>query len=162
MTEDAIMNQYELQIKILARMQEFGMIYILTAFAGHVPNAITSLYPNKPVATQPKWNKFPKQYRNVHLLDFNDTLFEKIGERFIQIQTKYYNTTHIYQCDTYNEMVPPTNDPNYLKSSSSAVYNAMAAADSGAVWLMQGWLFSNNPGFWTDPTIKAYLSGMSL
>ena len=44
---------------------------------------------------------------------------------------------------TDNEMVPPTDDPAYLASSSANVYAAMSKADPDAIWLMQGWLFQN-------------------
>ena len=158
LTEDAIMSQYELQIQILARMKEFGMIYALTAFAGHVPNAITRLYPNVTVTKSPEWNNFPSQYCCVLLLDFNEQLFQKIGSKFIEIQTEYYDTMHIYQCDTFNEMEPPSSDSNYLQTSSEMVYNAISNIDSQAVWLMQGWLFINS--WWNNTKIKAYLSGI--
>ena len=46
------------------------------------------------------------------------TLFIEIGNKFIALQEKVYGTDHIYQCDTYNEMVPPTDDPTYLALSS--------------------------------------------
>ena len=56
-------------------------------------------------------------------------------------------------------MQPPTADPTYLKSASTAVYAAMAKADPDAIWLMQGWLFIN--AWWNQAgTISAYLSGV--
>ena len=158
LTQDAIVSQYELQIHILARMKEFGMTYALTAFAGHVPNSIKTLYPNATVTKSPEWNAFPSEYCCVYLLDFNDVLFKEIGSKFIEIQTKYYNTTHIYQCDTFNELSPSSSDSNYLKSSSQAVIEAMKEYDPQAVWLMQGWLFRSS--FWNKTKIEAYLSGM--
>ena len=39
----------------------------------------------------------------------------------------------------------------------------MSAADSSAVWLMQGWLFVDPPAeqqFWVPNTTRAYLSGV--
>jgi len=38
-------NQLALQHKILQRMRSLGMIPVLPGFAGHVPAAITKLYP---------------------------------------------------------------------------------------------------------------------
>ncbi len=68
--------------------------------------------------------------------------------------------SHLYNIDLYNEMNPSSNDPAYLKSISSAVYGALKAADADAVWVMQGWLFANNPDFWGDEQIRAFLSGV--
>ena len=65
----------------------------------------------------------------------------------------------MYQCDTYNEMNPPTNDPGYLRRSSAGVYAAMAAADPQAVWLLQGW-FLEHDEFWKAPQARAYLGGV--
>ena len=49
-------------------------------------------------------------------------MFVEIGNKFIALQTEIYGTDHIYNCDTYNEMLPPTADPTYLKAASTAVY----------------------------------------
>jgi len=40
-----IENQLQLQHQILARMRSLGMIPVLPGFAGHVPSAITRIYP---------------------------------------------------------------------------------------------------------------------
>jgi hypothetical protein len=39
--------------------------------------------------------------------------------------------------DTFNENLPPTDDPIYISRLGAAVYEAMSAGDSEAVWLMQ-------------------------
>ena len=64
----------------------------------------------------------------------------EIGNKFIALQSQTYGTDHIYQCDTYNELTPPTKATAYLKASSASVYAAMSAADPAAIWLMQGGL----------------------
>ena len=38
-------NQLQLQHQILIRMRSLGMIPVLPGFAGHVPSAITRIYP---------------------------------------------------------------------------------------------------------------------
>lgn len=45
-------------------------------------------------------------------------------------------------------MIPGSSDPTYLKASSTAMIKGMLASDPKAVWLMQGWLFVNDPTFW--------------
>ena len=100
--ESEIMGQYNLQLQILARMNTFEMTPALTCFAGHVPKAITTLYPNANVSKSRGWNGFPDPYCCVDLLDVSDPLFTQIGSVFIQMQSKYFGTSHIYQCDTVN------------------------------------------------------------
>ena len=140
-------------------MKEFEMVYVLTCFAGHVPQSITKYYPNVNVSQSAQWANFPCNYSCVTLLDFNEELYSEIGTKFIEMQTKYYNTSHVYQCDTFNEMNPPSNDSNYLSSSSKLLYQSMANADKDAVWLIQGWLFLNP--WWNPGEMKAYLSGVA-
>ena len=41
-----IQNQLALQHNILNRMRSLGMIPVLPGFAGHVPSAITKIYPS--------------------------------------------------------------------------------------------------------------------
>jgi alpha-N-acetylglucosaminidase len=55
-------QQIVLQHKILARMRALGMTPVLPAFAGHVPDAITRLYPKVKVQTLPDWAHFNKTY----------------------------------------------------------------------------------------------------
>ena len=157
--ESEIIGQYNLQLKILARMNTFEMNPVLTCFAGHVPSQMSILYPNANITKSPDWGGFNKEYCCVSLLDASDPLFAQIGSKFIELQTKYYGTSHIYNCDTFNEMTPASNDPSYLQSYSSDVYNAMEISDENAIWLMQGWLFLNK--FWNNITVKAYLSGVA-
>jgi len=54
-TEACIVDQYNLQLLILARMRSLGMKPALTAFAGHVPYAITRYYPDADVTPSPNW-----------------------------------------------------------------------------------------------------------
>jgi len=56
---------------------------------------------------------------------------------FITEQMSEYNgTNHIYNADTFNEMIPRTNNVSYLSNSSRAVFEAMEAADPSAIWLV--------------------------
>lgn len=77
---------------------------------------------------------------------------------FIEEQTATYGTNHYYTADTFNENLPPVNDPEYLTSMSKVVYDGMAAADPQAVWLMQAWLFYHHADFWGREQIEALLS----
>lgn len=80
---------------------------------------------------------------------------------FIAEQIAEYNgTNHIYNADTFNEMIPRSNHTEYLANASRAVFEAMIAADPDAVWLMQGWLFHNAPWFWQAEQTKALLTAV--
>ena len=57
-------------------------------------------------------------------------------------------------------MSPPSSDVGFLAGMGKAVYGAMAASDPQAVWVMQGWLFFNNPNFWKPPQAKALLGAV--
>eukprot|EP00095_Tigriopus_kingsejongensis_P010931 snap_masked-scaffold206_size259025-processed-gene-1.12 protein:Tk10931 transcript:snap_masked-scaffold206_size259025-processed-gene-1.12-mRNA-1 annotation:"PREDICTED: alpha-N-acetylglucosaminidase" len=144
----------DLQHKILTRMRGLGMIPVLPAFAGHVPKALINHHPNVSYSLQ-GWNGFNATY----LLDPTDPLFHQIGSKFIQEYRREFGTDHIYNCDTFNEMSPKTNDTTYIKNVGQAIYRGLATQDPKAVWLMQGWLFLEV--FWQEPQIKALLTSVS-
>ncbi|XP_078488084.1 alpha-N-acetylglucosaminidase isoform X2 [Ciona intestinalis] len=157
-----IKSQLILQHQILIRMRSLGMIPVLPGFAGHIPSAILNLYPKADVIQLSHWSHFNCTYSCTYLLQPHDPLFNTIGSMFIKEQMLEYNgTNHIYNADTFNEMTPPSSDPGYLSNASRAVYDAMAAADPDAIWLMQGWLFHNEPTFWKTAQKKALLTGVA-
>ncbi|KAL7647611.1 UNVERIFIED_CONTAM: hypothetical protein RMT77_001211 [Armadillidium vulgare] len=154
-------NTLALQHKILKRMREFGMIPILPAFAGHVPPALTRLYPNAKVTKLSAWGKFTSDsYTRTLFLDPRDSLFSQIGVAFIKEMEREFNgTDHFYNCDTFNEMTPSSGTTSYLRNVGKAVFKAMTTADTQAVWVMQGWIFKS--GFWTYKRSKALLTSVT-
>ncbi|WCJ18554.1 Alpha-N-acetylglucosaminidase [Euphorbia peplus] len=153
-------QQLNLQKQILSRMLELGMTPVLPAFAGNVPAALKKIYPSANITRLGDWNTVNKDPRwcCTYLLNPSDPLFIEIGEAFIRQQVKEYgDVTDIYNCDTFNENLPPTNDPAYISSLGTAVYKAMSKGDEDAVWLMQGWLFYSDSHFWKPPQMKALL-----
>lgn len=165
LTRDWINKRKELSLKMLARMRGLGMAPALPGFSGHVPTKFTKLFPDANFSRSPDWSGFSgsdqatASYADVMLLDTTDPLFVQLGAKFIAIQASIYGTDHLYQTDTFNEMQPPSNSPQYLRRSSHNTYMAMAMADPDAVWLMQAWLFTDGD-FWRPLQIKAYLSGV--
>jgi alpha-N-acetylglucosaminidase len=149
-------KQRKLQKRIVARQRELGMEPALPAFSGHVPSAIKSRFPEAKIKQLAPWAGFP----GVFILDAQDPLFERIGKAYLVEQTRAFGTDHLYSCDTFNELRPPTNDPDYLKRSAQAVFRAMTVADPQARWVMQGWLFFFDRGFWQPPQIRGLLSGV--
>ncbi|KAG3120134.1 Alpha-N-acetylglucosaminidase [Phytophthora idaei] len=154
-------GQYALQLKILGRMREFGMMPALPAFAGHAPEEMKVLFPNAKFTRSPNWGDFSDEFCCVYMLDPSDPLYHDIGKTFLEEQRALYDyTSSLYQCDTYNEMDPDFTDPTKLQAASRAVIDSMTAADRNAVWLIQGWLFENSPDYWTKERVEAYLDGV--
>ncbi|KAL6288553.1 hypothetical protein ACE6H2_006063 [Prunus campanulata] len=153
-------QQLVLQKQILTRMLELGMTPVLPSFSGNVPAALKKIYPSANITRLGDWNTVNRDPRwcCTYLLDPSDTLFVEIGTAFIRRQVEEYgDVTDIYNCDTFNENSPPTNDPAYISSLGAAVYKAMSKGDKDAVWLMQGWLFYSDSSFWKPPQMKALL-----
>jgi alpha-N-acetylglucosaminidase len=159
LTSNWIKQQAVLGVQIAQRQSELGMINVLPGFAGHVPEALRRVYPTANITQSPNWWGSPAQYCCDYLLEPLDPLFTKLGARFYHLITKQFGASKLFNSDTFNEMLPASNDPTYLAQTSAAVYAALAAYDNSAIWLMQGWLFVNDPGFWKQPQIQAYLAG---
>lgn len=113
--------QANLQRAILTQMRSFGMTPILPAFAGHVPPALSRLFPTANITQLGGWNGFNGTY----YLAPSDPLFGKIGAAFIQRQATVFGTDHLYNTDPFNEIRPPTNNPAYLSTVSKAVLQSM-------------------------------------
>ncbi|KAK4313766.1 hypothetical protein Pmani_014921 [Petrolisthes manimaculis] len=153
-------NKAALNKKIVSRMREFGMMAILPAFAGHVPAALQRLFPSANISRLSTWGHFTDPYTRTYFLDPRDPLFNTIGSAFIKEMNVTFGTDHIYSSDPFNEMLPVSSDPAYLASLGSAFLNAMISVDPKAVWVMQGWMFVNDPGFWQPPQVKALLTSV--
>jgi alpha-N-acetylglucosaminidase len=145
-----------LQMKILARERELGMKPILPAFTGHVPPVFQQHFP----AAKLKQTNWKNGFADTYILDSEDPLFATIGNKFLDIQTHLFGTDHLYSADTFNENEPPSDDPAFLAGLSRRLYEGMHRADSEAVWVMQGWLFYSDRGFWKAPQIKALLDAV--
>lgn len=158
-------QQLGLQKRILSRMIELGMTPVLPSFSGNVPSVFKTIYPSARITRLGDWNTVNSDPRwcCTFLLDPSDPLFVKVGEAFIKQQVKEYgDITDIYNCDTFNENEPPTDDPLYISSLGAAVYKAMSNGDADAIWLMQGWLFSSDSAFWKPPQMKALLHSVPI
>lgn len=149
-------NQLELQKKIVKRERELNMKPILPAFAGHVPQAIKTKFPNAKITDLGTWGGFSEEYYS-HFLDPFDPLFKQIQTAFLEEQTKEFGTDHIYGADPFNEVTPPSWEPDYLASASNVIYSSMKAVDPDAEWLQMTWVFYFMRKEWTNERIKAFL-----
>lgn len=55
LTPDWLAQQHTLQTRIVTRAREFGMVPVLPGFAGHVPRALVSRFPNATFTSSPDW-----------------------------------------------------------------------------------------------------------
>ncbi|MUP37577.1 alpha-N-acetylglucosaminidase [Labilibaculum euxinus] len=132
-------HQFELQKKILERERSLGMTPVLPAFAGHVPKAINEKYPDAKITSLGSYG-VGDQYQ-AYFLDPMDSLFVKIQQKFLTVQTKVFGTDHFYGADPFNEMDPPETTPEYLASVSKTIYDGMSSIDPDAKWVQMGWTF---------------------
>ncbi|XP_045023592.1 alpha-N-acetylglucosaminidase-like isoform X2 [Daphnia magna] len=149
-----------LQHRILERMRAFGMIPVLPAFAGHIPRAMESVYPNASYTHLTSWLNFEDKYCCPLFIEPTDPLFTEIGYRFMEEMTLEFGTDHVYNCDVFNEVRPTSPDPNFISSVGAAIFNAMSITDPDAIWLMQGWLFKHDAQYWTADLAKALLTSV--
>ncbi len=137
--QDYITHQFELQKKILQRERSFGMTPVLPAFAGHVPKAIKEKYPEAKITSLGSYG-VGEQY-DAFFLDPMDSLFITIQQKFLRVQARYFGTDHYYGADPFNEMDPPSTEPEYLATVSRTIYNGMSSVDPDAKWVQMGWTF---------------------
>lgn len=65
-----------------------------------------------------------------------------------------WDAASYYIADSFNEMKPSSDSPEYLSGVSASVFAGMTAADPNATWIMQAWLFFSDSRFWQPPQIK--------
>ena len=153
-------GQARLQKRILRRERELDMKPVLPAFSGHLPRELARVVDGSMDTTLvADWGRF-SQERRCTFLSPTDPLFARIQKDFLEEQTRLYGTSHIYGLDSFNEVAPPSWDPDTLAILSGRIYDSMAAVDPEAVWLQMAWLFLNRR--WTPERIQAYLSAVPL
>lgn len=152
-------NQLKLQEKILARERELSMTPVLPAFAGHVPEVLKEKFPSAKITSLGDWGGFDKKYHS-YFLDPLDTLFGAIQTAYLKEQTRLFGTNHIYGTDPFNEVTPPSWQPDYLSTVSETIYKTIKDTDPKASWLQMTWLFYIDKKNWTNPRIEAFLKGV--
>ncbi len=151
-------NQFLLQKKILERERSFGMKPILPAFAGHVPKDLKTLYPNIKITDLGSYDTGPEN--DAYFLDPMDSIFIEIQKAYLSEQQRLWGTDHYYGADPFNEMTPPSWEPDYLASVSKTIYSGMKAIDPKAVWVQMGWTFYNDHKHWTNPRLEAMIKAV--
>ncbi|MBN2651252.1 MAG: alpha-N-acetylglucosaminidase C-terminal domain-containing protein [Spirochaetales bacterium] len=165
-------KQIHLTHKILDRARELGMTPIIPSFAGFVPDAMKSYFPE--ISTikldQRRWGGFAHEYLPSVLLptsDANSKLFIEIGNKYIKNWEREFGKNTYYIADTFNEMIVPLSDNQLeaqaqLKSYSKIVYDSISLANPDAVWTMQDWTFSHSRSKgrtqWVASNLASFLS----
>lgn len=152
-------HQERLQKQIVDRERSLGMRPVLPAFSGHVPEALGKVYPEAKISRMTKWGGFDDKYRSF-FLDPMDPLFPKIQRAFIEEQTRLYGTDHIYGIDPFNEVEPPSWDPEFLARAGKYISSTVTDVDPQAVWLQMTWMLYHQRKLWTDERVRAYITAI--
>ncbi len=142
-------GQLTLTKRIVERERSFGMKTVLPAFAGHVPHALQRVRPDVKL-TKLNWCGVSTWF-----IAPQDPLFREIEVKFLREQEKQLGTDHYYGTDPFNEMKPPSMEPDYLAGVAKTIYGSMAEADPDAVWVQMAWTFIG--GGWTNPRLEAMI-----
>lgn len=152
-------GQAELQKKIVTRERALNMRPVLPAFAGHVPRQLKEMYPNADIKAMSTWDEFEEPYRTF-FLNSEDPLYSQIQKMFLEEQTRMFGTDHIYGIDPFNEMDPPSFEPEYLHNVSKHIYESLTAVDPQAEWLQMGWFLYYQRKDYTPERARAMLTGV--
>lgn len=152
-------NQRELQKFILERERSLGMKPVLPGFAGHVPAKLKEIYPEAKTSPVSKWGGFEPEYACTYLSPA-DSLFATIQRDFIEAQTRIYGTDHLYGIDCFNEVDPPSWEPDSLRSAGAGVFASLNDVDPESIWVQMAWMFYYDRKHWTPERVKAYLEGV--
>ena len=152
-------QQTALQRRIVERERELNMRPVLPAFAGHVPGALRDLYPKADIQALGGWAGFDEQYRT-YFLNSEDPLYSRIQRMFLEEQTRLFGTDHIYGIDPFNEVDPPSFEPEYLNKVSQHIYESLTAVDPEAEWLQMAWFLYYQRKDYTPERTRAMLTGV--
>ena len=152
-------QQTALQQRIVERERALNMRPVLPAFAGHVPGALRELFPDADIQPLISWAGFDEQYRTF-FLNSEDPLYCRIQRMFLEEQTRLFGTDHIYGIDLFNEMEPPSFEPDYLHQVTKHIYESLVAVDPDAEWLHMAWFLYNQRNEYTQERTRAMLTGV--
>jgi alpha-N-acetylglucosaminidase len=157
--QEWIDGQVELQKQILARERAFGMRPVLPAFGGSVPLRFKELNPDAEITKVSQWGGFADEYRT-YFLSPTDSLYPVLQKEFLEEQEALFGTDHLYGLDPFNEVQPPTWDPDVLASMAGGIYESLSSVDPDAVWVQMGWFLINDGVHWTPEITGAFMSAV--
>ena len=152
-------GQVALQQRIVERERALNMRPVLPAFAGHVPGEMRLLFPDADIQSLSVWAGFPDSCRTF-FLNSEDPLYSRIQRDFLQEQTRLFGTDHIYGIDPFNEVDPPSFEPDYLHRVTRHIYESLTAVDPQAEWLQMAWFLYYQSKDYTPRRTRAMLTGV--
>ncbi len=152
-------GQIALQQRIVERERALNMRPVLPAFAGHVPGALRDIYPKADIKALGGWAGFDEQYRT-YFLNSEDPLYVRIQRVFLAEQTRLFGTDPIYGIDPFNEVDPPSFEPDYLNKVTQHIYESLTAVDPDAEWLQMAWFLYYQSKDYTRDRTRAMLTGV--
>ncbi len=152
-------GQTRLQQRIVERERALNMRPVLPAFAGHVPGQLRVLFPDADIQALGGWAGFDEKYRT-YFLNSEDPLYSRIQRMFLEEQTRLFGTDHIYGIDPFNEVDPPSFEPEYLNRVSRHIYESLTAVDPQAEWLQMAWFLYYQREDYTRERTRAMLTGV--
>jgi alpha-N-acetylglucosaminidase len=143
-----IEGQMRLEQQLLKQARGLGMKPILSAFTGHVPEALKTVQPAAAITQiKPGWGGLPPA-NACWFLKPTDPLFAQIQGRFLKAQAELYGTDHLYAADPFNEIDPPSWAPDYITGVGHGIYKTMTDADPVAHWYLMSWTFTYDGANW--------------
>ena len=152
-------QQTSLQQRIVERERALNMRPVLPAFAGHVPGALRDIFPDADIQALGGWAGFDEKYRTF-FLNSEDPLYSRIQRMFLEEQTRLFGTDHIYGIDPFNEVDPPSFEPDYLNKVTEHIYESLTAVDPDAEWLQMAWFLYYQSKDYTPERTRAMLTGV--
>ena len=152
-------GQKALQRRIVERERALNMRPVLPAFAGHVPGQLRELFPKADIQALGNWAGFDEQYRT-YFLNSEDPLYSRIQRMFLEEQIRLFGTDHIYGIDPFNEVDPPSFEPDYLNKVSQHIYESLTAVDPNAEWLQMAWFLYYQREDYTRERTRAMMTGV--
>lgn len=138
----------ELARKIFARMADFGMSPVVPGYVGMVPKNFlmrasadrVANWTSADIVDGGKWCSFTRPA----FVNNTERLEEFAAQYYAAFQRLYGDvcTTHLYAIDPFHEGGVPSGVTN-AKASVEAMWNALQAYDSEALWVCQHW--QDNP-----------------
>ncbi|CAB3225272.1 unnamed protein product [Arctia plantaginis] len=150
--------QLAIQNEVINMMLSLGMVPVLPAFNGHVPVAFSRVYPNSKFHEVVRWNGFSTEYCCGLFINPNDPLFNIVGKMFLTVIKK--PGIHIYTADPFNEISISNFSTQLAQTTSNAIFSTLVESDKEAVWLLQNWMFVNNPSMWPINRVQTFLNAV--
>lgn len=159
LNEDWHKKQIALQHQILDRMRSLDMRAICPGFSGFIPQTFKRIHPELEIV-ETHWGGAFSNW----MISPQEPLFKEIATAFIREWEKEFGKCDYYLVDSFNEMdipFPEKGNPKRYEMAASygkSVYESIRKANSGAVWVMQGWMFGYQRHIWDYETLGALVS----